>query len=204
MTIPSSRRSQSHPDRRDFLARSGALLGGAWLGLSVPLLQACGEAARVAADEDRPLRFLTPDQHEGLEALTARIIPTDETPGAREARVARFLDHLFAENLVPGMEAPALATLEMADAMAVERGGANFAALAGADQDAVLTALSDDPRSPFGALWAVTMMGMFANPEYGGNAGEVGWRLLGFERAASFDPPFGHYDRVYRENGGVA
>ena len=40
-----------------------------------------------------------------------------------------------------------------------------------------------------------TIMGFFANPEYGGNHDQIGWTLIGFEDAGTYDPPFGYYDR---------
>ena len=40
-----------------------------------------------------------------------------------------------------------------------------------------------------------TVAGMFANPEYGGNADKTGWKLLGFNDQFSWSSPFGWYDR---------
>lgn len=190
------------PDRRSFLARAGVTLGGAWALGALPFLQGCGEAARRGAEAEAPLRYFTPGEYEAAEALAARIIPTDDTPGAREARVARFMDEIFADDLLPGLDQGVKEVIAMADGLAAEAGGSSFAALDEAGQDRILEAMSRDPDSPYGAVYAATVMGMFANPEYGGNADEVGWRLLGFQHAPRFDPPFGHYDRIYRENGG--
>lgn len=44
---------------------------------------------------DGPARFFTDDEWNTIEAATARIIPTDHDPGAREACVVRFLDRLL-------------------------------------------------------------------------------------------------------------
>jgi hypothetical protein len=41
------------------------------------------------------------------------------------------------------------------------------------------------------------MLGMFAMPTYGGNRNNIGWKLIGFEDAHVFYPPFGYYDRGY-------
>src|ERR1035438_9247708 len=38
------------------------------------------------------LEFFTPDQAKEIDAITSRIIPTDETPGAHEAGVVYFID----------------------------------------------------------------------------------------------------------------
>jgi gluconate 2-dehydrogenase gamma chain len=190
------------PDRRTFLSRSGTALGGAWVLSALPLLQACSDAARQAEEAGDPLRYFSPEEYEAAEAATARIIPTDDTPGAREARVARFMDQAFADELLPGLDEGVKGALGMADGLARTRGATSFAGLDEVAQDQVLQEISANPDSPWDALFAATMMGMFANPEYGGTADEIGWRLMGFERAPRFDPPFGYYDRIYRENGG--
>ena len=36
--------------------------------------------------------FFTPEQATAVEAIATQIIPTDDTPGAREARVVSFID----------------------------------------------------------------------------------------------------------------
>ena len=38
------------------------------------------------------LQFFTPEQFRNLDTYTAILIPTDETPGARETHVAQFID----------------------------------------------------------------------------------------------------------------
>ena len=40
----------------------------------------------------QPDTFFDPHQHATVEAAMARIIPTDQTPGAREAGAVDFLD----------------------------------------------------------------------------------------------------------------
>jgi len=37
-------------------------------------------------------------------------------------------------------------------------------------------------------------MGFLASPAWGGNRDKVGWKLIGFEDAGAFQPPFGYYD----------
>ncbi|HSM59632.1 MAG TPA: gluconate 2-dehydrogenase subunit 3 family protein [Longimicrobiales bacterium] len=203
MAEPPIRPPHVLPGRRAFLARSGAALGGAWLGLSLPLLEACGREARRAAEEGLPLRFLAPDEAAALDALTARIIPTDETPGAREMGVVRFIDQALADDLLPGIDEPVRGVISMADGLAAERGSPRFADLSEADQDAVLEQVVEPEDSPYPALSAMTAFAMFSDPSYGGNRDEAGWRLIGFETASGWQPPFGDYDREYREQGGA-
>ena len=40
-----------------------------------------------------PCRFFTPQQAADFDAFAAQIIPTDDTPGAREANVVHFTDY---------------------------------------------------------------------------------------------------------------
>lgn len=73
--------------------------------------------------------FFSPVQFQTLDAFTAILIPTDDTPGAREAHVAPFIDFVVnaAAEYAPEMQ------LEWRNAMAwLEKN--NFATLAAAEQ----------------------------------------------------------------------
>jgi len=71
--------------------------------------------------------------------------------------------------------------------------GKNFDALTGAQQDEVLSAMehnkielpSVSSRVFFDLLMRNTEEGFFADPIYGGNQGNVGWKLLGFPGVSS-------------------
>lgn len=43
-------------------------------------------------------QFFTPDEYATLDQLTALILPTDETPGARDAGVSEFIDFMVAHD----------------------------------------------------------------------------------------------------------
>src|SRR5215216_7384346 len=76
--------------RRLFLTRSfGALLASQW-----PEILAAQEHAHRAAQSITPVKFefFTPEQAVEVEAIAAQIIPTDDTPGAREAHLIYFID----------------------------------------------------------------------------------------------------------------
>ncbi len=64
-------------DRRELIV----LLGAA----------AVGAPSKVDIESYRP-RFFAPDEYELVDALTAALIPSDGTPGAREAGVKYFID----------------------------------------------------------------------------------------------------------------
>src|ERR1700757_2550296 len=79
--------------RREFLQRLGGTAGVTWFTANWPALVSAAEHAHQAAKSDHPaLEVFTADQAREVEALTACIIPTDETAGAREAGVVYFID----------------------------------------------------------------------------------------------------------------
>ena len=80
--------------RRTFLMESVSGLGGIWVAANYPAILAAEEYVRTAAESGAPppFAFFTPEQALEVEAMTAQIIPTDETPGAREAQVVHFID----------------------------------------------------------------------------------------------------------------
>src|ERR1035437_1640582 len=73
--------------RRKFLVAS-------MTGLSATWVAAHWSSAVQAADmaEGTPMAFLSPPQAADVEAITAQIIPTTDTPGAKEARAVVFID----------------------------------------------------------------------------------------------------------------
>jgi len=185
--------------RRTFLLRSLGGLGSAWLTANWPEILAAHEHARHAAQTDPPTKFefFTPDQAVEVEAIAAQIIPTDNTPGAREARVIYFIDRALTtfdrdkQELYRG-------GLRELQQKCVERFRATFSKLSSPQQIELLKSI--EKGEFFEAARIHTIVGFFANPEYGGNAGQIGWKLIGFEDDFSFEPPFGYYDQ--QENDG--
>src|ERR1700720_3682523 len=80
--------------RRNFLSRGSAAISAVWLTAHWPAIVAAAEHAHQAAKSSSPpkFQFFTPEQAVEIDAITARIIPSDETPGAREAGVLYFID----------------------------------------------------------------------------------------------------------------
>src|SRR5215472_13796626 len=84
------------------------------------------------------LEALTAAEADVLEAIVARLIPTDENgPGAAEARAAHYIDRALAGPLASSRAAYALG-LAGVDGYAKASKGAPYAELSSADQDAVL------------------------------------------------------------------
>jgi gluconate 2-dehydrogenase gamma chain len=184
--------------RRQFIAATGGTLASIWLAAEAKELIAAGAHAARAARQATPPPFqvLTADQAADLEAATAQIVPADETPGAKEARVVYFIDKslaTFAKEQRPIFE-KGLKDLRSRTAK-VNRNAKSFAALTEDQQIAVLTKLEKDKSEFFEALRSATIVGMLANPEYGGNYNKVGWKVIGFDDRFSWSAPFGWYDR---------
>src|ERR1700756_4340053 len=80
--------------RRNFLLRGCSSITAIWVSTHWPALLSAARHARESAQSTPPakLEFFTPEQAVEIDALTARIIPTDQTPGAREASAVYFID----------------------------------------------------------------------------------------------------------------
>jgi gluconate 2-dehydrogenase gamma chain len=168
--------------RRDLLKRAGVV------GVAAAVPAGVLAADAPAAPERELLTNFVASEAETLEAILDRLIPTDATgPGAREARVARYIDRAldgelsnFSNDYADGLAA--------VDAYAVKTYGRPFAGLQGAQQDAVLTAMerntatgfTPDSRTFFTLIRTHALQGMFGDPYHGGNANFVGWDLIGF------------------------
>ena len=141
-----------------------------------------------SAQDGGALESLTVAEADTLESIVARLIPTDEHgPGAAEARAARYIDRALAGALASSRVAyrSGLAAVER---YAQSAKGASFARLPAQDQDAVLTDMetnkapgfTPDAVTFFNLLRAHAIQGTFSDPYYGGNAGFVGWDLIGY------------------------
>jgi gluconate 2-dehydrogenase gamma chain len=176
--------------RREFLTVPAAAVGGTLL------YTLAGEPVRVQAQTGTvkvPLRFFTAEEARIVSAACARIFPSDESgPGANEANVVIYIDRQLAgpygrdkyrytkgpfvesypEHGYQGKENPrdtyraGIKTL------------GDFTSLSVADQDAKLRSI--EKTHFFQLLRAHTIEGMFSDPMHGGNAGLIGWQLVGY------------------------
>ena len=173
--------------RRELLKRAGLAGAAAAIGPAVASAHDAGAPADIDAVAQapvaipiprEPLEALTAVEADVLEAVCARLIPTDENgPGAREARAAHYIDRVLAGFLAPSRQAYA-AGLATIDKAAIDAHRMPFAKLSAADQDAVLQSIE---ATPFFALVRThTIQGTFCDPFYGGNANFVGWDLIGY------------------------
>jgi len=93
------------------------------------------------------LKVLTRAQYASVEALVDAIIPTDErSPGAKEARVADYIDLLLSEQDDPRTDW--LAGLTALEAESAKRFQAPLSKLHEAQMDALLTDISRNEKAP--------------------------------------------------------
>lgn len=177
--------------RRSFLKDSAAGLGAAWIAANWPAILAAEERARTESG----FAFFTPEQAVELDAMTAQIIPTDHTPGAREARVVQFIDRALEtfererqEDYTRGLH-----DLAMRSQMAFPS-ARKFSELTYDQQLQVLTAMETTPF--FNLVRQHTIIGFFASPVHGGNHDKIGWELIGYDDSLEYEPPFGFYDAL--------
>lgn len=190
--------------RRDLLKLAG--LAGATAAL--PLGQTAEGAALTTANAARdlspaitqvaaarvrePLQALTADEADLLDAIVARLIPTDANgPGATEAQAVRYIDRALA-GVLAGSREVYRAGLAALDRYSRSSRGAPFTSLSTTDQDSVLIDVETGSATGSGAGFQAssaafftlvrthTMQGTFGDPFYGGNANFIGWDLLGY------------------------
>jgi gluconate 2-dehydrogenase gamma chain len=176
--------------RREFITLPAASVGG------LLLYTLAGEPTRLHAQNGSvriPLRFFTAAEARVIEAACARIFPSDESgPGAKEAGVVIYIDRQLAGpygrdkyryTKPPFVQStPEHGYQGKQNPREVYREGiaqlGNFAELAPAEQDQKLRAL--EKTYFFRMLHRHTIEGMFSDPMHGGNAGLIGWQLIGF------------------------
>ena len=202
-------------NRRNFLTRAGSAVSAVWISAHWPAIVAAAEHAHQAAKSASPAKFqfFSPEQAVEIDAIAARIIPSDETPGAREAGVVYFIDRAlttFASDDqktyregIPSLQARLREIFPTAE---------KFSSVTPEQQDKILHSFNDQTASgrgiyranadasPFFETVRVhTIVGFLIDPESGrgGNRDGVGWKLIGRDREHIFQPPFGYYDKDY-------
>jgi gluconate 2-dehydrogenase gamma chain len=199
--------------RRNFLSRGSAAVSAVWLSAHWPSIVAAAEHAHQAAKSSAPpkFQFFTPEEAVEIDAIAARIIPSDETPGAREAGVVYFIDRALTTFAVDDQKTyreglPALQARVSELFAALEK----FSAATPEQQDQILRSLDEQTgrarghsrsggasSSFFQAVRVHTIVAFLIDPDSGGNRDGVGWKVIGREPEHVFQPPFGYYDKDY-------
>jgi gluconate 2-dehydrogenase gamma chain len=199
--------------RREFLLQMGGLATAAWVQAQWPAMISAAQHAHQAAKTQAGFTVLTAAQAHEIEAITARIIPTDDMPGAKEAGVVYFIDRALATFASESVEVYKKGLNEMNQTTAeMFPGIERFSAASTEQQDQFLGELSkqleDRERRPqrtapavspdfMQTLWTHTVFGFLVDPEGGGNRDYAGWKVIGRDPAHTFTSPFGFYDQDY-------
>ena len=207
-------------DRRNFLFGGVAALGATWTAAHWPSIVAAAEHAHHVAlfPEDQKWEFFTREEAKEVEALASCILPSDGTPGAREAGVVYFIDRALVTFSVDDQKTYRQGLPELQKRVAeLFPGVAIFSAATPEQQIAVLESLDElgdktaaqrpqrlryrtSAAQPlFETLRVHTIAGFLIDPEVErkGNRGGVGWTVIGRELGHSFQPPFSAIDKGY-------
>jgi gluconate 2-dehydrogenase gamma chain len=198
--------------RRHFITVSAASLGG------VLVYGFDRKPTVVKTQPERtikvPLRFFTTAEALVVAAASARIFPSDESgPGADEAGVVIYIDRQLAgpygrdryRYTQPPFEVgvPEQGYQGRANPRQIYRNGIKlldpgFGNLKPDAQDAALRKI--EGTTFFRLLRQHTVEGMFCDPLHGGNAGMIGWQLIGFPGPymSWADEIDKHYGRAFR------
>jgi gluconate 2-dehydrogenase gamma chain len=200
--------------RRRFLSHGSIGVSAAWVSAHWPEMVSAATHAHQAVQSATPYKFefLTPAEAVEIDALSARIIPTDDTPGAREAGVVYFIDRALVTFASGDQQKYRDGLVELQSAVREKFPGVEtFSAATPTQQEELLHAMepTQDEKAPrrrrvntaqtfLEALRVQTIAGFLIDPEVGlGNRDGVGWKVIGREPAHSFQPPFGYYDKDY-------
>lgn len=183
------------PDRRDFLRASGGAIGWTVLAARFPeAARAVAAARRIVAGEEPPSWvFFSEEEGAEVEEISAFIIPTDDTPGAREAGAVYFMDRALTDSLSPlaaGFRAGLADFVER-----LRRAHPDVTSITELAPPDAIRFLRDVEDTPFFRLCrTLTVFGTLCDPMHGGNRDRTGWEIIGFEYRSAWLPPFGHYD----------
>jgi gluconate 2-dehydrogenase gamma chain len=165
-----------------FISRRDLLKRTVGVAAAVPVARALQIASR-----GRP-ETLTQTEFDTLDAIVARLIPSDELgPGAKEAGASVYIDRALGGALASSRQAYTAGVAAL-DRYAQSSRGAGFTRLSPIDQDSVLidvetgaaTGFAGSSAAFFNMVLNHTHQGTFGDPYYGGNAHFVGWDLIGY------------------------
>jgi gluconate 2-dehydrogenase gamma chain len=199
--------------RRDFLLRTGSGISAVWLSTHWTALLNAATHARQAAKSAtaQHFTFFSPEEATEIDAISSRIIPSNDTPGAHEAGVVFFIDKALStfatdsqKGYREGLPEIQARVHEMFPSLT------KFSAATPAQQDEVLASF-DEHSAPSGrnfrrgasatsffeTIRFHTVVAFLIDPESGGNRDGVGWKLIGRDPDHMFQPPFGYYDKDY-------
>jgi gluconate 2-dehydrogenase gamma chain len=173
--------------RRVFVQRLGFMSGGVVLlgGASCTPRERAPAVPDAQVDLTTSHLTFTDAEWAILVAAVDRMLPGDEDPGGVEAGVPEYIDRMLVSPLLSQMKTNFLSGLPALDRRAQRLFKAGFAHATPVQQDEVLAIFKNSPEKSGEARWyeillVLCLEGFLGDPSYGGNRGEVGWKLVGF------------------------
>jgi gluconate 2-dehydrogenase gamma chain len=176
--------------RRAFLIDAARAAAAGWLALELPFLVAC---ARDDAKRDGALSHLTALEARALRSFAAQILPSDaKAPGAEEAGAVYFIDRALGMPFFAKHAPVVRAGLADLERRARAAGGKTFALLSSSEQISIMREIEHDDF--FKTARTLVLIGVFADPSYGGNRHGAGSMIMAIDHRPSYTAPFGWYD----------
>ncbi len=128
---------------------SEVLAAGGAEGL-VPLTAASQATASASTAGPYTPKFFKPDEFHTVEVLTEVILPTDDQPGAKEAKVANYIDFVVysAAEFEPALQKQWIDGLGLVNQLSQKQYGKPFLELSPAQREELLTQMSVPEHDP--------------------------------------------------------
>jgi gluconate 2-dehydrogenase gamma chain len=175
-------------------SRRDLLVGSLSFATLAEISDAQEHAHGIVSSNAKPsLAYLDGETAKEIEALTSCIVPSDETPGAREAGVVYFIDRALTtfDQSRRDLYRAGLADLQARRTKKFPS-SKSIAELPAAEQTELLKSIEGSEF--FQLLRTHTLYGFLGDPSYGGNRNGAGWKAVGFDAKMQHQPPFGFYD----------
>jgi gluconate 2-dehydrogenase gamma chain len=172
-------------DRRDALAGMVAMFGAS---LFAPIARAAAGDMIPISDGPPSAAVFNPQQRALMTALSERVMPTTDTPGAIAAGVPEFIEKMLADWALPEERTPILAGLDAIEARSRADYQVAAATATPEQQDALLTLAMEDKlsggRAFFDKFRQLVITGYFTSD-------------IGITRERKYLPVPGRYDGAY-------
>jgi len=125
-----------------------------------------------------PYRFFTADEGASVDASCETLIPTDQDPGARQARVVNYIDIQLTRHFKRHQRIYRQG-IALVESTARAKFGKRFVEIQPGEQAAVLTEIEEKFKEFFDLVLAHTRQGFYGDPRHGGNRHMVSWKMVG-------------------------
>lgn len=126
---------------------------------------------------------MTDEQWQILEAMVARILPSDDGPGSREANVIGFFQWAYGQRFFELSRRRIAEGVDFLNSLSIYRRKKPFVNCVPVEQDIVLAELSGVSHHAIQhflqTVINLTLAGFLCDPKYGGNRDRRGWEYIG-------------------------